>query len=217
MILLFLTGMLFTGMAFAQAANPEPLIRADWLQFRASFGVMEGRTGTVGWPNGGTVSEYFEVSVLQYPECFSDSSYICTLRWEGPSTTPMDSSAWPRLWPGAAWRIDTSTAPIVSGNCQGLDPARFGDDPIAMIAGSGWYLGYGPITRTVALGCGSGDTRATIYIWMEGAAPMPVGDVEVNALDENGDTTNDGVPGAASASALPDGWFDPRCSFYSPS
>lgn len=217
MVLLFLTALVVTGTAFAQSANPEPLIRADWLLLSASFGVADGLTGTVETPAGEPVAEYFSVSVVQAPEGVMDGAYRCTLRWDAPATTPVDSSAWPRLWPGAAWQIDTGPAPTVTGACANLDPLRFGDDPITTIAASGWYVGYGPITRAVALGCGDLDTRATIYIWMEGAAPMPMGSVEVNALDKNGDTTHDGLPGAASAPALPDGWFDPRCGFFSPS
>lgn len=200
----------------AQATTPAPTIRPDWLQFTVRFGVVDGQTGSLINILGDPVEESFSIRVLQYPEGVGDADYSCTLTWDSPATTPVDSSAWPRLWQGAAWRVDTSGTPEVSGNCANLDPARFGDDPAATIAGTQWYVGIGPLIPSVASACRSGDTRTTLYVWMQGAAPMPMGDLEVDAVNKDGVATFDGLPGAATAKALPDGYFSPRCSLFAP-
>jgi len=202
--------------AISHAAPPSEPIRADWLQLAGGFSIVGGQAAALTWTNDSPVDQWFSVQVLQSPEGREDPAYSCTLTWTNPAPTPVDTSAWSRLWPGAAFRIDTSGTPEVSGSCENLDPDRFGADPVATLSGTRWYFGIGPLLNSVALGCSSGNSNATAYVWMEGAAPFPAGDLQVYALDEDGHVTSRGLRGAATAKALPDGFFQSHCGFYSP-
>ncbi|MCK6507833.1 hypothetical protein L6R53_31450 [Myxococcota bacterium] len=196
----------------APPAPPEP-VHADWMMLAAQLCLQDGQTGLCTLAGGDPANEYLIVTLGQAPEGFSDPAFACEIRWSLPATQAVDTTEWPRLWPGAAFRIDTGTLPTsTSEGCARLDPERFGADPVATIASAGWTVGFGPMTPSIAFDCQvSNDAQVVLYAWMDGALPEPVGMVNVQVVSDEGVVSGEEVAGANRSPTLPDGWFALRC------
>ncbi|MCB9779772.1 MAG: hypothetical protein H6742_14500 [Alphaproteobacteria bacterium] len=187
---------------------PDALV-IDHAYVRLFMGIRDSVPATAlrgGTPHTGEL----EVVLLQPPDGYFDSAWRCTLRWTdlAATATPLDVSAWPDLWAG--WRLDPTVLESSSDGCTLLDSQRWGDDPAVTTAAAGWNIGIGPQTASMLQSCpfaGALPELVTVYVWMDGALPMPAGLAQALALDADGNTIGEDVPGASTATSLPPDLF----------
>jgi hypothetical protein len=186
----------------ASAGDVTP---ASYIEFVASFGVRSGSPAVVtdaGAPLRGELT----VSIVR-----SDGWGTCTVRFDAliDGMSPVDTSAWAYLWSGAAWRLTLGDG-VTSGACSGLDSTPWGADPAATVAGAGWTIGLGPV-RPMQLFWGGNaadrDHLATVYAWMDGAEPYPIGVARPWEVDAAGARTG-AVLDVSAATSAPDAWFE---------
>lgn len=109
------------------------LVRPDLVLISPMLGAANGDLVTLTHGTA-VIPQTLALYLIQAPEGYSDTDYRCRVVWSGVEVgaTSVDVTAWPEVWPDAAWRLSPASAPTVDEvGCASLDPDRLGSAPIA--------------------------------------------------------------------------------------
>lgn len=187
-------------------ASADPVMPTEYVSFEVRLGVRSGAPGIVtdgSGPQKGDVT----FTIHRGGGSWSDCVLVYPALIDGMA--PVDVSSRPALWPDAAWHLTLGPA-TTTGFCTGLDDTRWGADPAATVAAAGWSVGLGPATPMMRFwGAGEADPAplVTLYAWMDGADPYPIGLVRAWEIDASGALTGS-LLDVSTAATVPDAWFE---------